>query len=80
GKAFDPSSIQISAVSTTGETPVPAPTTGEDLKETLDIAPEDTIVYTIKATTVANATGDITNIASTTFEGNTTEKSVTSTP
>ena len=80
GKAFDPSSIQISAVSTTGETPVPAPTTGEDLKETLDIAPEDTIVYTIQATTVANATGDITNIASTTFEGNTTEKSVTSTP
>ncbi|WP_408740063.1 hypothetical protein [Vibrio owensii] len=80
GKAFDPSSIQISAVSTTGETPVPAPTTGEDLKETLDIAPEDTIVYTIQATTVANTTGDITNIASTTFEGNTTEKSVTSTP
>ncbi|WP_104041547.1 DUF11 domain-containing protein [Vibrio hyugaensis] len=80
GKAFDPSSIQISAVSTTGETPVPAPTTGEDLKETLDIAPEDTIVYTIQATTVANATGDITNIASTTFEGNTTEKSAISTP
>ncbi|MHA2716909.1 hypothetical protein ACXZ7B_19730 [Vibrio owensii] len=80
GKAFDPSSIQISAVSTTGETPVPAPTTGEDLKETLDIAPEDTIVYTIQATTVANATGDITNTASTTFEGNTTEKSAISTP
>ncbi|CAE6963309.1 Domain of unknown function DUF11 [Vibrio sp. B1ASS3] len=80
GKAFDPSSIQISAVSTTGETPVPAPTTGEDLKETLDIAPEDTIVYTIQATTVANATGDITNTASTTFEGSTAEKSVTSTP
>ncbi|HDM8231619.1 TPA: DUF11 domain-containing protein [Vibrio campbellii] len=80
GKAFDPSSIQISAVSTTGETPVSAPTTGEDLKETLDIAPEDTIVYTIQATTVPNATGDITNIASTTFEGNTTEKSAISTP
>ncbi|MCR9941646.1 DUF11 domain-containing protein [Vibrio owensii] len=80
GKAFDPSSIQISAVSTTGETPVPAPTTGEDLNETLDIAPEDTIVYTIQATTVANATGDITNTASTTFEGNTTEKSAISTP
>ncbi|MHA2875194.1 hypothetical protein ACXZ7R_02455 [Vibrio campbellii] len=80
GKAFDPSSIQISAVSTTGETPVSAPTTGEDLKETLDIAPEDTIVYTIQATTVANATGDITNTASTTFEGNTTEKSAISTP
>ncbi|KIP76853.1 hypothetical protein SN10_03830 [Vibrio harveyi] len=80
GKAFDPSSIQISAVSTTGETPVPAPTTGEDLKETLDIAPEDTIVYTIQATTVANATGNITNTASTTFEGNTTEKSAISTP
>ncbi|HHB1595647.1 TPA: hypothetical protein ACN976_003818 [Vibrio campbellii] len=80
GKAFDPSSIQISAVSTTGETPVPAPTAGEDLKETLDIAPEDTIVYTIQATTVANATGDITNTASTTFEGNTTEKSAISTP
>lgn len=80
GKAFDPSSIQISAVSTTGETPVPAPTIGEDLKETLDIAPEDTIVYTIQATTVANATGDITNTASTTFEGNTTEKSAISTP
>nr|WP_186175251.1 DUF11 domain-containing protein [Vibrio jasicida] len=80
GKAFDPSSIQISAVSTTGETPVPAPTTGEDLKDTLDIAPEDTIVYTIQATTVANATGDITNTASTTFEGNTTEKSAISTP
>lgn len=80
GKAFDPSSIQISAVSTTGETPVPAPTTGEDLKETLDIAPEDTIVYTIQATTVGNATGDITNTASTTFEGNTTEKSAISTP
>lgn len=80
GKAFDPSSIQISAVSTTGETPVPAPITGEDLKETLDIAPEDTIVYTIQATTVANATGDITNTASTTFEGNTTEKSAISTP
>nr|WP_199438037.1 DUF11 domain-containing protein [Vibrio owensii] len=80
GKAFDPSSIQISALSTTGETPVPAPTTGEDLKETLDIAPEDTIVYTIQATTVANATGDITNTASTTFEGNTTEKSAISTP
>nr|WP_285377435.1 hypothetical protein [Vibrio sp. B172a] len=80
GKALDPSSIQISAVSTTGETPVPAPTTGEDLKETLDIAPEDTIVYTIQATTVANATGDITNTASTTFEGNTTEKSAISTP
>ncbi|WP_409593993.1 hypothetical protein [Vibrio owensii] len=80
GKAFDPSSIQISAVSTTGETPIPAPTTGEDLKETLDIAPEDTIVYTIQATTVANATGDITNTASTTFEGNTTEKSAISTP
>ncbi len=80
GKAFEPSSIQISAVSTTGETPVPAPTTGEDLKETLDIAPEDTIVYTIQATTVANATGDITNTASTTFEGNTTEKSAISTP
>ncbi|OPH52946.1 DUF11 domain-containing protein [Vibrio campbellii] len=80
GKAFDPSSIQISAVSTTGETQVPAPTTGEDLKETLDIAPEDTIVYTIQATTVPNATGDITNIASTTFEGNTTEKSAISTP
>ncbi|AUW05726.1 hypothetical protein C1N51_18770 [Vibrio campbellii] len=80
GKAFDPSSIQISAVSTTGETPVPARTTGEDLKETLDIAPEDTIVYTIQATTVANATGDITNTATTTFEGNTTEKSAISTP
>ncbi|NIY86018.1 DUF11 domain-containing protein [Vibrio campbellii] len=80
GKAFDPSSIQISAVSTTGETPVSAPTTGEDLKETLDIAPEDTIVYTIQATTVANATGDITNTVSTTFEGNTTEKSAISTP
>ncbi|AQM71241.1 Translocon-associated protein beta (TRAPB) [Vibrio campbellii] len=80
GKAFDPSSIQISAVSTTGETPVSAPTTGEDLKETLDIAPEDTIVYTIQATTVANATGDITNTASTTFAGNTTEKSAISTP
>lgn len=80
GKAFDPSSIQISAVSTTGETPVSAPTTGEDLKEMLDIAPEDTIVYTIQATTVPNATGDITNIASTTFEGNTTEKSAISTP
>lgn len=80
GKAFDPSSIQISAVSTTGETPVSEPTTGEDLKETLDIAPEDTIVYTIQATTVANATGDITNTASTTFEGNTTEKSAISTP
>ncbi|YCO02348.1 hypothetical protein ACB087_01520 [Vibrio sp. VNB-15] len=80
GKAFDPSSIQISAVSTTGETPVLALTTGEDLKETLDIAPEDTIVYTIQGTTVANATGDITNTASTTFEGNTIEKSVNSTP
>nr|WP_155399548.1 DUF11 domain-containing protein [Vibrio campbellii] len=80
GKAFDPSSIQISAVSITGETPVSAPTTGEDLKETLDIAPEDTIVYTIQATTVPNATGDITNIASTSFEGNITEKSAISTP
>ena len=79
-QAFEPASIQISAVSTTGETPVPDATSGEDLNETLDIAPEDSIVFTIQVTTNALATGDITNMASATFDGTTFDDSATSTP
>ncbi|CAK1741548.1 putative repeat protein (TIGR01451 family) [Vibrio crassostreae] len=79
-QAFDPASIQISAVSTTGETPVPGATSGEDLNETLDIAPEDSIVFTIQVTTNALATGDITNMTSATFDGTTFNDSATSTP
>lgn len=79
-QAFDPASIQISAMSTTGETPVPTPTTGEDLNETLDIAPEDSIVFTIQVTTNALATGDIINVASVTFDGTTIDDSALSTP
>ncbi len=79
-QAFDPASIQVSAVSTTGETPVPDATSGEDLNQTLDIAPEDSIVFTIQVTTNALATGDITNMASATFDGTTLDDTVTSTP
>lgn len=79
-QAFDPASIQISAVSTTGETPVPDATRGEDLHETLDIAPQDSIVFTIQVATNPLATGDITNIASATFDGTTFDDSATSTP
>ncbi|CAH7341992.1 conserved hypothetical protein [Vibrio chagasii] len=79
-RAFNPASIQISAVSTTGETPVPDATSGEDLNETLDIAPQDSIVFTILVTTNPLATGDITNIASATFDGTTFDDSATSTP
>ncbi|WP_086970295.1 DUF11 domain-containing protein [Vibrio coralliirubri] len=79
-QAFDPASIQISAVSITGETPVPDATSGEDLNETLDIAPQDSLVFTIQVTTNPLATGDITNIASATFDGTTFDDSATSTP
>ncbi len=79
-QAFDPASIQISAISTTGETPVPDATSGEDLNETLDIAPQDSIAFTIQVTTNLLATGDITNIASATFDGTTFDDSATSTP
>lgn len=78
--AFEPASIQISAASTTGETPVPAPTIGEDLNETLDIAPQDSVVFTIQVTTNALATGDITNLASVSFDSTTFDDTATSTP
>ncbi|MEZ9289870.1 DUF11 domain-containing protein [Vibrio lentus] len=79
-EAFAPASIQISATSTTGETPVPILTTGENLNTTLDIAPEDSIVFTIQVTTNTLATGDITNMASAAFDGTTFDDSATSTP
>ncbi|MEZ9856682.1 hypothetical protein AB4347_22025, partial [Vibrio breoganii] len=59
---------------------VPDATRGEDLHETLDIAPQDSIVFTIQVATNPLATGDITNIASATFDGTTFDDSATSTP
>lgn len=79
GAAFASKSIEISATSLTGETPVPAPTKGEDLDALIDIAPGDSVTFTIKAITVESAIGEITNIASATFDGSTIDASVLST-
>ncbi len=79
GAAFAPNSIEISATSSTGETPVPAPTKGEDLDALIDIAPGDSVTFTIKADTAESAIGEITNTASATFNGSTKNASVLST-
>ncbi|MFV8458193.1 hypothetical protein ACNO5M_24270, partial [Vibrio owensii] len=80
GEAFESTSIRVSAVSKTGETIVPPPSTGEDLKQVLDIAPEDSVVFTIQATTSATVVGNITNSAFVTYQGGTIGDSVISTP
>lgn len=52
----------------------------QDIDVLVDLAPNDTLVFTINATVRADATGDIVNIANMQFNGDMTDKSVTITP
>ena len=52
----------------------------QDIDAQIDLAPNDTLIFTINATVRADATGDINNIAKMQFNGVITDKRVTITP
>ncbi|MCS2153109.1 DUF11 domain-containing protein [Scandinavium goeteborgense] len=80
GKAIRMSTVSISAASTNGTSPVPPAVSHADLNQSVDIAPGDTLTYTLKAHLEPTDIADVVNTASFAYEGTTTQASATSTP
>ncbi len=77
--AFESDSIVISASSKTGATILPS-SSHNYLDHRIDLAPSDTVTVTISGKLKPEIIGAVENIASIEFDGDVTERSVTSTP
>ncbi|MBL4831169.1 MAG: DUF11 domain-containing protein [Aliivibrio sp.] len=72
--------IEISALSVSGESAVPSTLVGPDINLLIDIAPHDTVTFTIKAQLRDNVVGDIINKATADSVDNSVSDEAISTP
>jgi uncharacterized repeat protein (TIGR01451 family) len=80
GKAIRMATVSISAASTHGTSPVPPAVQRNDLNQVVDIAPGDTLTYTLKAQLDPTAIADVVNTASFSYQNATEQASATSVP
>ncbi|MCW8334037.1 DUF11 domain-containing protein [Vibrio paucivorans] len=77
--AFDAGSYQITGVSSLGTTSLPA-LSGDYIDNTVDIAPNDTITVTIKATLKEDIVGEVKNTVTVDYDGKTVVDEAVSEP
>ncbi|MGD8231957.1 DUF11 domain-containing protein [Vibrio sp. TRT 1302] len=76
---FDPATIEISAVSSNGNTSLPA-LSGNYIDNTIDIAPQDIVTITIKGQLKPEIIGEVRNVVQLEYDGKTLEDEAISTP
>lgn len=76
---FDPTTIEISAISKNGTTSLPA-LAGKYIDSKLDIAPQDIVTITIKGQLKPEIIGEVQNVVSVEYDGKTIEDDAISTP